>query len=343
MEIEKKVVYSQPKHYPFDIEYCNGYIEKELVPNLHIFKRIFFTGRGHLLKKNFGLINLAADRYSFYNWGIKKKIIFIAKGIFKSKIYFNNNILIIDDWTNNPYHFVVDFICKLQFLETKVQSFENYTLILNNSNFVSNFGLLVLERFSFKFKCIKFISQQSTNFCFGNLITSSRVTVNGTSNRSLIHAIQKRNTNLNISYLDRKYKIYYYRQNTRRSIVNNNEVLSVFKRRGFLCVDFATTKLIDILPILQNSKCLIGLHGAGLTNMVFLPKNSLIVEFKTKNRNPKNHCYWHLAQNLNLNYQVFIVESEFDSNDILEGSCGVNVVVNIQVLENYLDTLELYE
>jgi hypothetical protein len=343
MEIEKNIIYSHPKHFPFDIKYNNGYIEKELVPHLYAFKYIFFTGRGHILKKKFGLLNIADDRYSFYNWGIKKKILFIFRGIRNLNICYNNNILLIDDWSNNPYHFIVDCICKLQFLETKVKSFDNYTLILNNSSFVANFGFLVLEKFSFNFKCIKLVSQQSINFCFGNLITTSRVSINGTSNRSLIQAIQKRNINFNNIYLKSKCKIYYFRRNTKRSILNNEEVLSVFKHRGFLCIDFASVKLIDILPMLQSSQCLIGLHGAGLANMVFLPKDSLVVEFKTKNPNPKNHCYWHLAQNLNLRYEVFIVDSEFPGSYILEGSSGVNVNVNISLLENYLDELKLDE
>jgi len=343
MEIGKEITYNQPKHFPFEITYVNGYIENEIVPKIYTFKSIFFTGRGHILRKKYGLINLAEDRYSFYNWGIKKKLLFIFKSIRNSSVFFNNCILILDDWTNNPYHFIVDFVCKLEFLEKQVLSFNNYTLILNDSFFSADFGLLVLEYLNFRFRSIKFIRKQSINFSFGKLITSSRVSFNGTSNRSLIQGLQRRKNYINISATDKKFKIYYYRQNTKRKILNNDEVLNIFKQRGYFCVDFAEHSLVNILPILQQSSCLIGLHGAGLANMIFLPHGSLVVEFKTKNSSPKNHCYWHMAQNLNLGYEVFIVESEFNDNDILEGSTGVNVKVNIPLLEKYLDKLDLDE
>lgn len=336
MEFCQDIAYSQPRHFPNDIIYSYGYRVK--LRNTEIFKLrlILFSGRGQIFNKLYSHLNLADSKYSIDNWGLQKKIKYSVKSLKNFKIYFGNVILIFDDWSNNIYHFTVDFLSKLEYLRSIVDFGTEYTLILPNTHFSKNTGVYLLKYLQFDLK-IKFVERESLNFVMGNLVTTSQITSNGTSNRkivaSLFRKIQKP------LQLENCKNIYYFRTGDKRKIVNNDEVIMFFRSKGFICLDFNNTTIEQVHFLLSNSKCIVGLHGAGLTNMIFLPKGAKVLEFKTNNSTPKNHCYWHLAENLGMAYSVFLVDSIDPHNNILEGSKGVDVMVDLNLLSSCWDDL----
>jgi capsular polysaccharide biosynthesis protein len=89
---------------------------------------------------------------------------------------------------------------------------------------------------------------------------------------------------------------------------------------------------------MRTVKVFVGIHGGGLTNMLFQKPESKIIEIRNDNLNPNSHCYWHLASSLNFNYTVFIGETIGDSK-IMEGK-GCNVRVDISSLLQCIKLVE---
>lgn len=88
--------------------------------------------------------------------------------------------------------------------------------------------------------------------------------------------------------------------------------------------------------MMQNTELLVGMHGAALTNMFFMPSNSTVVEFRY-NGPHHNHCYWHLSSACQINYMAFFGISD-DTNKILEGQ-GCNLTIPIQLLEKTIQSI----
>lgn len=77
-----------------------------------------------------------------------------------------------------------------------------------------------------------------------------------------------------------------------RSIVNSEEIEAVVKARGFEIVDTASMNFSDQVRLFQQTKYLAGIHGAGLTNMLFRSGQTfhLLEIFPSSNIPP--HYFW---------------------------------------------------
>lgn len=74
-------------------------------------------------------------------------------------------------------------------------------------------------------------------------------------------------------------KIWIHRsEKSRRALLNEDEVLAAVQKAGFEPIVFEALTLKQQIELMQQTKVLAGLHGAGLTNLMFLPANSTVLE-----------------------------------------------------------------
>jgi capsular polysaccharide biosynthesis protein len=77
------------------------------------------------------------------------------------------------------------------------------------------------------------------------------------------------------------------------------------------CVRIVDTNVMTIrdqIVTFQNCKLLIGAHGAGLSNMLFMSKGSIVIEIRPHGE--QNNIYMMLASCLGLEYYVFYSEKQ---------------------------------
>jgi capsular polysaccharide biosynthesis protein len=71
----------------------------------------------------------------------------------------------------------------------------------------------------------------------------------------------------------------------------------------------------------MNCKVLGGVHGAGLTNMMFMSKGSKILEIRGKG-DSSNNCFFSLASDLEMKYYYFLSDTEnqnyYSTNHIID-------------------------
>ncbi len=83
-------------------------------------------------------------------------------------------------------------------------------------------------------------------------------------------------------------RIYISRLNQGRYPDNELEIQNLFTTYGFRIVDLVGFELLDQIKIFSSAKVIAGTHGAGLSNMVWAPEKSVVLEILKWNH-PK--CY----------------------------------------------------
>lgn len=85
---------------------------------------------------------------------------------------------------------------------------------------------------------------------------------------------QKSDDRIRITFLERRTK--------HRQILNSDELINELRKNSSYVVRTVQfergTRFSDQLEVVQNSDVFIGMHGAGLTHLLFLPKWAAIFE-----------------------------------------------------------------
>jgi hypothetical protein len=125
------------------------------------------------------------------------------------------------------------------------------------------------------------------------------------------------------------HRVYSSRKSARfRKVDNESAVINLLEKYNFIIVDFDNYSFLDQLELMSNSNFLIGVHGANLTNMMFMQEESVIIEIM--NKEVFNPCYYHLSSGLNMKYNYLpclpISKIAHDNND--------DLYVDLAVLED---------
>jgi hypothetical protein len=110
-------------------------------------------------------------------------------------------------------------------------------------------------------------------------------------------------------------KIMISRADTRgRGIVNWPDVEQVFRRDGFEVVTLAGRAVDEQIALFQDAAQVVGVHGAGLTNILFAPRDCCVLEIVPPL--VAVHDYWLLASSLGQRYSALVSEDlEFPRPD----------------------------
>jgi capsular polysaccharide biosynthesis protein len=84
---------------------------------------------------------------------------------------------------------------------------------------------------------------------------------------------------------------------------------------------------------MSEAKSLVGLHGGGLTNMLFMPENGRILELRLGSDN-HNNCYFTLASDLGHDYYYLLNESD------TQETFNANITVDLNELGEILKLME---
>ena len=119
----------------------------------------------------------------------------------------------------------------------------------------------------------------------------------------------KNNFLKNISLQKKKNKIYIDREDSisnknQRLINNENEVREFLLKKGFALVKLADLNFKEQIELFNSAETIVGLHGAGFSNIVFCNPGTKIVELRNST---SGLLFENLAKKNNLNYSSIIV------------------------------------
>ncbi|MGQ9838713.1 MAG: glycosyltransferase 61 family protein [Cyanobacteriota bacterium] len=96
-------------------------------------------------------------------------------------------------------------------------------------------------------------------------------------------------------------RLYISRRSARwRRVINEAEVLAALHPWGFVSVQLETLSLPEQIALMQGAEAVIGIHGAGLSNLAFCRPHTLVVEILPSNT--LLPYFWMIAQVAGLRY-----------------------------------------
>ena len=237
----------------------------------------------------------------------------------------NKGVWITDDLSINYFHWFTDALPRL----------------LASENFLDGHAILLPYEYEKQVYVIQSLKILNFDIIFFDpkkrlhvkqLILPSHTAPTGNYNKDIINKVRNRFFS---DFPDTgNKKIYISRQKAiRRKITNENELMQQLKLYGFAIHFFEDYDFYRQVEIVQQATHLIGLHGAGLTNMLFMHKNGKILELRNEG-DDHNNCYFSLASDLGHDYYYLVCKG--DNQNTLDANLTVDINSLKLVIEQML-------
>jgi hypothetical protein len=124
----------------------------------------------------------------------------------------------------------------------------------------------------------------------------------------------------------------------RRRITNNDEVENLLVTSGFQSVCLEDYSFLEQVSIMKHAKHVIGLHGAGLANAMFMQKGGALIELSPKISNKKDFRipFWRLANAVEVRFSILFCKSENKHDNVYDN----DLIVSIDDMRDLLNNLQ---
>ena len=281
-----------------DKDIFSGELNKTL-PNVFLLKIKRVTIINYNLKI-FGSLNIFQNQTHFYSFNTTQRIKNILRGylIFFRKVnknYIEEGIWICDNGGMNYFHWITDCLTRLVFAKNSIKinkvilpkSFENIDYVTDSLKAL-NFTPLFYS--------------PNEKIIVKELFLPTKSAPTGNYGEDLLH-LRKMFLSKSLQVTDPDYeKIYISRKFSKiRSLSNEKEVSNYLRGKGYKVLFTEELSLNEQINIFKSCKTLISLHGAGLTNQLFMPINSRVIEIRLEDQQ-KNNAYFSMSNILNHKY-----------------------------------------
>lgn len=223
----------------------------------------------------------------------------------------NKCLILYDEYSNNYFHWICEVLPV--FFTQEIRKIDYRVVLPSNHNIpyvTDSLKILGITNILFLEKNSKYVTQKIRIGPIFNLdIIEFPIYIN------LLRKVVL--TNTYDSTMSKKYeRIYITRKNAKlRRLINEEEIWPILNENRFHILEMENLKWEDQVNILRHCKILVGVHGAGLTNMIWMPKESKILEIRVKKTHFYNNCYWKLSNALSHDYYYLLCESAGNHND----------------------------
>jgi capsular polysaccharide biosynthesis protein len=236
-----------------------------------------------------------------------------------------NEYIFFDHWSLNYFHWFTDVIPKLLF-------------VLNKK---SDIRLLIpdwLYKVEYVHQSLNLIDGITvTVFSKTALVINAKIVnlgyTSGNYNSQLI--MQERGilakAGIVRTALSPKRLFVFRSVETKRGVLNFDELIPVLEKYHIVVIDFSKYSWVEQYSIVASAEILIGVHGAGLTNMLFMKEGSTIFELRRKD-DDHNNCYFNLADACEHRYWYQLCEVDNVSIETQQN----NFYVDVDIFENNL-------
>jgi hypothetical protein len=281
-------------------------------------------------------LNILPESFAFpanrAQWKRRSFIKFFVNnyGLRRSRTVEGDALWIVDDWSNGYFHWLTDVLSRLYVMRERLKDF---VLLLPADYQSRDFVAASLK--CFDVKTVEYIKPNEVLLC-RKLSMPTHVAPSGHYNEEIIRGVRRLLLQNYGAAGDSRSseRIYISRGRApKRRILNEDVVGRVLAEFGFETIYAEDLPFSRQVEICSRARYLVSNHGAGLTNMLFLPADSAVLELRLEGDAISN-CYFTLASALNLKYFYQTCESG-DSTD----SHIANLVVDEEDLKRNVELL----
>jgi capsular polysaccharide biosynthesis protein len=248
----------------------------------------------------------------------------VAHCAMKSWRTIHDGIWIKDEWSANYFHWMTDCLPRLwlglqEGKSDKVilmESFKNLPYV------TQSLDLLEIQAVYFK---------SGENLWVKNLVLTGRTSNFANFNLPLTHLTREK---LAVKSASAAFRKIYVSRNlaSKRKVHNELEVELLVRRKGYEIIFMEKMSLKEQLNLMSETKIMVSLHGAALTNMLFMQGGQTVVELRNQNDDITN-CYFNLASALGIRYFYTLNKGDHKATILTD------FTVDLVALEKVLDEL----
>jgi hypothetical protein len=241
-------------------------------------------------------------------------------------------LLATDLWSTGHFHWLGDVLPKLYSIKDNCSDF---VLLLEDTAYTRTIGLQTIRKMNLPFQDIVFLKVDEF-YKIPELYYLSNISHSGRYHPALIQEV--RNLLQSKNAAPAKSKVYISRKKAQyRKVLNESELIELLQRYNYEIVYAEDLDFSAQLEKFSATQVLISLHGAGLTNCIFMQPGTKVVEIRKKENGPHNVGYWHLSASLGQQY--FYYNGKPDSDLSIVGR-GCNVTIDLarfeeKILKNF--------
>jgi len=271
--------------------------------NSEVFQNIYILSNGVCFKNGilFDLF-LNKSNISFEN-RIKLviKTLFVLVSSFNT-IKINKAILITDHFSAGFFHWFGDVLQKLEALDGIKFDLSDYVFLIPK-DFASSFSLDSLKVYDINYKVV----EKNHKILANRLLVIPELAPSGNYRPELMQNMRNRFKKF-YNIIPNQKRIFITRSKAlKRRIINEDKLLQILKKFNFDVLVFEDMSFDEQYKCIAESNLLVSLHGAGLTHMLWLKKNSKVLEIREK-KDSHNNCFYSLSSALKLKYYYLLAD-----------------------------------
>ena len=265
------------------------------------------------------------DEYCFVHKTKKFKLFSYLFFLFNKKKEIPKGVWITDNWSKEYFHWFTDALPRYKAAEELIREHK----VIIPYNFLKH--KFIIE--SLEILKIEFYPSDTKKLFVNEMILPSHTARTGNFNPKFLNQLRNSFTNIK-QVVNPQKNIYISRDKAiKRKIINENEIILILNKFNFEIHFFEEYTLKKQIEIMNNAKCLISIHGAGLTNMIFMPIKGKILELRNQGDN-ENNCFFSMASDLDHDY--YYLECNGDDKDTNIS----NLNVDLNEFEKVLNELQ---
>lgn len=353
---EECILIAQPKNLKFKdkalFSVNDGWIFTAQKVYLKTFANASVDGHGLSIYKDVTqkkkLIFNPRNKKSFFShlyWKMRT----LLHGFFSKVPALETAILITDLDSHSYFHWIADTLPKLQLLAKKENQILHELPVLFPEKILKSYALSSLEIFleekriqliplwrKIKVKTLYLIPNIAQPEGTGNyrpelMLDIRRKTLEALAHKKETLRLQKKLSAFITLKKEAPLRIYFSRKDAKyRYLKNEMQLMQVLKKYEFTVFEAGKLGFWQQVLLSNWAETMMGLHGAALTNMMWMKSGSNIIELRREN-DSHNNCYFSLASALNLNYYYLLAPG--DSEDTHKCNFTVDVEKADQLLQ----------
>ena len=202
-------------------------------------------------------------------------------------------ILGLQDWGNNFFHWMTEMLPRIVAMKHQHPSIP----VIIPSNYLA-YPFIVESLDILKIEIKTFHVSQSLKI---NKLYATAIPHVGRFNEGLMHFFRDKFIQ-EFAQVPQPFRLLYVSREKakRRKIRNEDYVYELLAKKGFEKLILEDIPLKNQVKLFQEARLVIGCHGAGLTNIMFMQKKQTVIELKANNNN--YWCYFSIARVFGLKY-----------------------------------------